>query len=271
MANENDQIDTDRVEDKYIVPKEYYIEVKAEVRKHMKPHFPDPSTTYTINRSIYFDSPDLTFLRQHLSGVPDRRKIRIRAYAPNGQWSDEAFIEVKYKDDGISKKNRVRIGPNGFESLYNKSIIPLDDELAEYNSDMDKDDIFTKAKLINYLLVINKCKPVVDILYKRYAYQDGDDFRVTIDQDIKVKPIVIPKISVIQDIKNQDLWDEFQKCGAKFTNYDDFILEVKYQDQVPDWIENMCDQLHLETEPFSKYVFAMYKVITKALEISGGE
>lgn len=271
MADEDNEIDTNRTEDKYIVPKEYYIEVKAEVRKHMKLHFPDPSTTYTINRSIYFDSEGLTFLQQHLNGVPDRRKIRIRAYAPNGVWSDEAFIEVKYKDDGISKKNRVRIGPNGFDSLYHKSEIPLDDELLQYNSDMDKDEVLTKAKLINYLLMINKCKPVVDILYKRYAYQDGEELRVTIDQDIKIKPIVLPKISVIQDLKNQDLWDKFQKCGTKFENYNDFLLEVKYTEEVPDWIENMCDQLDLETEPFSKYVWAMYQVITQALKISVGE
>jgi len=270
--NENDKIDTDRTEDKYIVPKEYYIEVKAEVRKHMKLFFPDPKTTYTINRSIYFDSPGLTFLQQHLNGVEDRRKIRIRAYAPNGTWSDEAFIEVKYKDDGISKKNRLRIGPGGFDSLYHKSEIPLDDELYQYNSDMDKADVDTKAKLINYLLMINKCKPVVDIMYKRYAYEnDSEDLRVTIDQNITVKPIILPKISVIQDLKNQDLWDKFQKCGTKFENYSDFLLEVKYTDEVPDWIESMCDQLHLETEPFSKYVWAMYQVITQALKISVGE
>lgn len=266
---ENNDIDLDRVEDKYIICKDYYIEVQAEIRKNLKLHFPDPGTVYCINRSIYFDSPDLTFLKQHLAGIDNRRKIRIRAYAPNGKWSDEAFIEVKYKEDGNSRKNRLRIGPNGFDSLYHKSEIPLDNELYQYNSDMDKDDITTKAKLINYLLMINKCKPVVDILYKRYAYEnDKQDLRVTIDQDIKITPICVPSKAVIQDIKNQQLWEEFEEIGCKFTNYDDFLMEVKHQDDVPDWIEHIIDQLDLEAEPFSKYIWAMYQVVTQALKIS---
>lgn len=270
MANEeDDKIDTNRVEDKYIICKDYYIEVKADVRKNLKLHFPDPGTVYCINRSIYFDSPDLTFLKQHLAGIDDRRKIRIRAYAPNGQWSDEVFVEVKYKEDGNSKKNRLRIGSEAFDSLYHKSEIPINDELYQYNSDMDKDDVTTKAKLINYLLMINKCKPVVDILYKRYAYEnDKKDLRVTIDQDIKVKPIYIPNRAIIQDIKNQQGWEAFEEVGCKFTNYDDFLMEVKHQDGVPDWIEQIVDLLDLEAEAFSKYAWSMYQVITNALKIA---
>ena len=270
--NENDKIDTDRTEDKFILSKEYYIEVKAEVRKYLKPHYPDPSTVYCINRSLYFDSPDLTFLKQHLAGIGNRRKIRIRAYAPNGVWSDEAFIEVKYKDNDISKKNRLRVGPEAFQSLIDHSIIPIDDQLFQYNSDLDKDEVQTKAKLINYLLLINKCKPVVDILYKRYAYEnDKGDERVTIDQDIKVKPIVIPKANVIQDLKNQQLWDKFEECGGKFSNYDDFLMEVKYQKEMPEWVEEMTEHLDVEAENFSKYVYAMWKIITTAESIKVGE
>jgi SPX domain protein involved in polyphosphate accumulation len=264
---ENDEIDTDRIEDKYIVSKDFYIEVKAEVRKYMELHFPDPGTVYCINRSLYFDSPDLTFLKQHLLGIDDRRKIRIRAYAPNGKWSDEAFVEVKYKDDGNSRKNRLRIGPGAFDSLYHKSEIPIDDELYQYNSDVDRDDITTQAKLINYLLLINKCKPVVDIYYKRYAYQDGGKLRCTIDQDIKVKPIYIPGKDVVQDIKNQQLWEDFEEVGCKYNNADDFLLEFKYQDEIPDWFEHLTKQVDAEAEPFSKYVWAMYQVIDRARKL----
>jgi SPX domain protein involved in polyphosphate accumulation len=266
----DDTIDTDRIEDKYIVSKDFYIEVKAEVRKNMKPHYPDPGTVYCINRSLYFDSPDLTFLKQHLSKINDRRKIRIRAYAPNGQWSDEAFIEVKYKDDGNSRKNRLRIGPDGFDSLYHRSEIPIDDELFQYNSDADRDDVTTQAKLINYLLLINKCKPVVDIFYKRYAFQDGNDLRCTIDQDLKVKPIYIPGKDVVQDIKNLQLWDDFEKCGSKYSNVDDFLLEFKYQDDVPEWFEHLTKEVDADAEPFSKYVWAMWQVIEHARKLQAG-
>jgi len=268
MANENEEIDTDRVEDKYIVSKDFYIEVKAEVRKNMQPHYPDPGTLYCINRSLYFDSPDLTFLKQHLAGIDNRRKIRVRAYAPNGKWSDEAFVEVKYKDDGNSRKNRLRIGPDGFDHLYHTSEIPIDDELYQYNSDTDRDDITTQAKLINYLLLINKCKPVVDIYYKRYAYQDGDKLRCTIDQDLKIKPIYIPGKDVIQDIKNQQLWDEFEKIGEKFSNVDDFLLEFKHQDDVPDWFEHLLKEVDAEEDAFSKYVWAMFQVIEHAQKLT---
>src|ERR1017187_3007102 len=156
LDSNSENVDTNRTEDKYLLEKQFLIETIGEIEKHMAPTYPDPDTTYTLNRSIYFDSPDLTFLKQHLNDLPDRRKIRIRMYAPNGgAWSDP-FIEVKYKSNGDSKKNRLKINEQMVDRLVNDSRLDTSDELISLNSDMSPDDVKTNAKLINYLLVINK-------------------------------------------------------------------------------------------------------------------
>jgi SPX domain protein involved in polyphosphate accumulation len=268
---EGNSIDLNRIEQKYIVQKQYYIEVKAEIKKHMELYFPQPNTVYTLNRSIYFDSPDFTFLKQHLAGLDDRRKIRIRAYAPNGKWSDEVFLECKYKQQGDSRKNRLRIGPNAFKALTqsSKPELPIDDELFQYNTDIPHDDVVTQAKLLNYIFIMNQLRPVVDIIYKRYAYQDGEDLRVTIDQNISPLALLTPSVNVIQDIKNQGLWDKFHDLGTKYTNHDDFIMEVKHIDKKPDWIKSIIDQLNLEDVAFSKYVWSMYQIIEGILKTHG--
>ncbi|MBM4779622.1 MAG: VTC domain-containing protein, partial [Archangiaceae bacterium] len=45
-----------------------------------------------VNTSLYFDSRHFTFLNQHVSGAPDRIKLRVRYYgeAPRG----ECFFEI---------------------------------------------------------------------------------------------------------------------------------------------------------------------------------
>ena len=50
-----------------------------------------------VNTSLYFDSPRFTFLEQHLSGSPDRIKLRVRYYglAPKG----ECFFEIKRRQN----------------------------------------------------------------------------------------------------------------------------------------------------------------------------
>lgn len=264
---ENTAVDENRVEDKYIVPKEHYTEVKHIVETHLPPYFPQPGVMYCINRSIYFDSPELTFLKQHLNKLDDRRKIRIRTYAPNGKWEGQYFLEIKSKTNGKSSKIRLKLSQKAFEAVMANSQVPVDNDLIIQNAEIPKDQVLQQVKLMNYLMMSNKVKPVVDITYKRHAYQANDSFRVTIDEDLKVKPLTLFKMTTIQDLMNQDLWDVLKKYGESFSNVEDFILEIKYQKKAPDWVEEMCDKMDLETSAFSKYVWSLYQVMNNMLKL----
>ncbi len=56
--------------------------------------------------SVYFDTPERTFYRQHHAGALPRWKIRQRTYLNSGL----SFLEVKYKDNrGVTHKTRQQI------------------------------------------------------------------------------------------------------------------------------------------------------------------
>ena len=263
----NNEIDLERKEDKYILEKQELVPVKNKIETHLDPYYPDPSTQFVINTSIYFDSPDLTFLKQHLNKLEDRRKIRIRTYAPNGTQESIYFIEVKSKSDGKSLKTRLQINKDGLDYILDNNQIKIDNSLMDANMEMEHDEVLKEAKYINYLMLTNKVRPVCRITYKRYAYQANEEFRVTLDQDLKVTPLEILKMNVIQDIKNQDLWDRLKEFGEKFYNQENFLLEVKHIDNEPEWIKTMLQDLKVDPTNFSKYVWSMFQIMNNTLKL----
>lgn len=266
-GKDNNTIDNERIEDKFIVPKDKLIEVKQKVETYLPPYTPDPETIYTINTSIYFDSPDLTFLKQHLNNVDDRRKIRIRCYAPNGTPNHIYFIEVKSKSDEKCIKTRVQLSEQGFQYVMKHYQIMTDEDLFTTNIDLDRDEVEQHCRLINYLLLINKATPVCHIEYRRYAFQKSEEFRVTMDSQIQVKPLRMIKMSAIQDLQNQDIWNELKDYKNKFSNAEDFVLEVKYEKGYEPWFQKMVDDLDVKKQGFSKYVWAMASVIDSTMNM----
>lgn len=262
----NTAIDLERREDKFIIPKEDIDDVKKIVGSHLPAYSHDPGAHYTLNRSIYFDSPGLTFLKQHLNGIGERRKIRIRTYYPDGVANHVYFIEIKSKDNGESTKTRVQLSELGFQYAMKHYQIKIDEDLYLVNEDVSKDEVTKHANVINYLLTLNKCSPVVDITYKRCAYQEDETYRVTIDEDIKFRPLRLVTLSTIQDLRNQDLWDQIEEYKDKFSNDKDFLLECKYKDEYEKWFEMMIKGLDVEEQGFSKYVWCMSNVLNDTLE-----
>lgn len=261
----NSEIDLKRIEDKFILPKDKFDYVKTIVGNHLPAYTHEGDTDYTINRSIYFDSPNLTFLKQHLNGIGERRKIRIRTYAPNGEPNHVYFIEVKSKDNGESEKTRVQLSESGFNFVMNHHQIALDEDLYITNEEVPKDEVTKYANVINYLLALNKATPIVDINYKRLAFQKSETYRVTLDEDIKFRPLRLIPLNVLQDLRANDLWEEVQDYRDKFSNDKNFLLEVKYQKNYEPWFKMMTDALGIKEEGFSKYVWAISQVLDQTL------
>ena len=62
------------------------------------------STREFSYKTIYFDTPDLLFYTQHITGKLNRTKVRIRTYESNGL----TFLEVKQKSNkGRTRKSRL--------------------------------------------------------------------------------------------------------------------------------------------------------------------
>jgi SPX domain protein involved in polyphosphate accumulation len=261
--NADSQIHLDRTEDKYLVSKEFMPEFMKSIKHFMEPSYPHPDTKFVINKSIYFDSPDLMCLQAHLNQADTRFKIRIRTYAPNGIWGSDRFVEIKHKNDGDTKKDRLRIGYDGYRSLIEKSLLPIDDELYALNSDtLSEAETKQHAMTLNSLLIHNNMKPVIELNYHRLAFKQGEDVRVTIDEDIEMKPLPNLKTKVLAD---KDIQKKLEKFEEKYLNFEDFIMEMKYTDKTPKWFRRKTDKLLLEPERFSKYVWSMSRLGTNEL------
>ncbi len=65
-------------------------------------------------KTVYFDTPDLLFYIQHVTGKLNRTKVRIRTYESNGL----TFLEVKQKSNkGRTSKSRVEKEPGDMNHI----------------------------------------------------------------------------------------------------------------------------------------------------------
>ena len=265
MKKEEKSGTTKRIEDKYIISKDHYLRFKKLADAFMKHQVYGYNTDYVINGSIYFDTPDLDCLVAHLKGDQQRHKIRIRTYAPEGVPSNERFVEIKRKDGENCIKDRIRIGLDAYRNLLEKSELPVDQELIVLNEDdIGEAETIVKARMLNEMLKKGKYKPVVEIHYRRESFEADDGFRITIDQDLKVKPL--------PDMKNSKVRKEYEaeldKVDEKYLNYEDFIMEVKHQGELPKWLRKKLKKHFFEPISFSKYCWAMARTLGNELRVN---
>ncbi len=65
-------------------------------------------------KTVYFDTPELLFYNQHVTGKLNRTKVRIRTYESNGL----TFLEVKHKTNkGRTSKSRLEKEPGDMNHI----------------------------------------------------------------------------------------------------------------------------------------------------------
>lgn len=176
-------------------------------------------------RSLYFDDCKDTCLRQVIDGISERYKYRIRFYNNN---TDYIVLEKKYKINNMTKKTSIEI---------TKDIV---DGILKGNFAISKDN----DKLLNefYLMIRTRgFKPVVIIDYDRipYVYEAGY-VRVTLDFNL----------SCSYDFDK--LFDD-KLFKIPLLEEGNTILEVKYNDFIPDYIRFSLQLDGLYRTSYSKY------------------
>lgn len=176
---------------------------------------------YTIS-SIYFDNYSKTSYNQVKNGISERWKYRIRFYN-----YDDSYItlEKKYKINGLTNKKSVQITKEIFDNILNRKL-----KIDRLND-----------SLINEFLIKMKTellRPIICIEYDRipYVYKLGN-VRITLDYNIRYTD------------KYDDLFND-----KKVVHYlKDKILEVKYNELIPNFIRYRLELNHLEQISFSKF------------------
>ena len=179
---------------------------------------------YSI-RSLYFDDYNDTCLKQVLNGISERYKYRIRFYNNNDKY---IVLEKKYKINNMTKKLSCEI---------TKEIV---DNILKGNVSINKDN----DKLLNefYLMIKTRgFKPVVIIDYDRIPYvYDAGCVRITFDFNL----------SCSYDFDN--LFSD-KLFRIPLMEEGKTILEVKYNDFIPDYIRFSLQLNELYRTSYSKY------------------
>ncbi len=194
--------------------------------KHDK--FAGEDGTYFI-KSLYFDNVWDKALREKVDGVNNREKFRIRYYG-----SDTSFIKLE-------KKSKI----NG---LCNKESVPITAEECKKIIDGDYGFLLESGSSLMRefyaKLYYQQLRPRCIVAYRReaFVYPPGN-VRVTLDTDI----------SGSYNVK------EFLNPGLKFLGlYRESVLEVKWDEYLPEIIRDLVQVKSRKSAAFSKYAAVRY-------------
>lgn len=174
-------------------------------------------------RSLYFDTPSDTALYEKLDGVNRREKFRIRYYN-----YDPSFIvlEKKSKINSLCLKESKVIDEKTARVLSSGESYSETEEdlLGELSRKMKRDGL--------------RGRVIVDYTREAFVFPAGN-VRVTVDS--KIRTGMFPK-----DFLNPE-------CVTLPTEGDPIILEVKWDEYLPDIVRDAVQLTACRTGSFSKY------------------
>lgn len=196
---------------------------------------------YTIS-SIYLDDDYHSNWFDNENGVDPRGKYRIRVYNDS---LDVIHLENKMKIRGMTTKQSTSIS----KEVFNEVILNNDTDA------MNRELVDDCGSAFKYDYIIKHIRPKVIVRYDRvpYVYSVGN-VRITFDRNIE---------SGIFHNKENPFETEYIPVFP--IGY--HILEVKYDNLLPDYIRNALDVTHLNQINFSKYYYCR-KILFNIGELS---
>jgi hypothetical protein len=167
--------------------------------------------------SIYYDTYNLKFISENLSGISERKKFRIRWYNNN---QEKIIAEVKIRKNKLVTKikKNIKVKKN-FNFIRDLNSI-------KYNQSLD--EIFFKFFANDVL------QPKVKISYSRdYFYYKG--LIITVDKDLE-----------FLDLKTNQIF-----------NFKNNIIEIKFPENKLDLFNTVESNFPFRITRNSKYVLAM--------------
>ena len=179
-------------------------------------------------RSLYFDTINDDALEEKIAGVGNRKKYRMRIY----NFSDKVIkLECKSKYGDLISKQSVTIPRDLAEQL-----IAGDPEGLQRMRHPLFHDMYREMR-------INLLRPAVIVDYVREAYiHPAEEVRITFDKTLRT------------GLYSNDL---FNKNIPTYPVFDDpvEILEVKYDEFLPSYIQSMLSGVTAQRSAISKYTW----------------
>ena len=185
----------------------------------------DASGAYCV-RSLYFDDYENRCLRENESGTDPREKFRIRIY--NGS-AEKIRLECKRKERGKTLKTSCPLTEEQTRLLMVGLPVP---DIASQHPVLRK---------LTLLMLTRRMHPVVIVEYDRlpYTYKNGN-VRITLDTTIRASK------EVERFLEEAIPFRPVMAIGQQ-------ILEVKYDEYLPDFVYQALQLHDLRRTAFSKY------------------
>lgn len=213
-----------RVEKKYLVTDLDLALIASRLSAVMETDIHQDGDCYEV-RSIYLDDAWDSCMDENEDGVDDRKKYRIRTYdTPNAP----VRLEIKEKYRGYTKKSACKLARDTFDALLAGEMLPFGDE-----------------PVLNQLLLQQRCRkmsPKIAVVYERTAYVcPTGNVRITFDRNIMAT-------------RDVDAFFEDHMTGlVPVLPAGMHVLEVKYDELLPDVIAKQLEIGKMQQTAFSKY------------------
>ena len=173
--------------------------------------------------NIYFDSYDFSLYNDHIDGISERQKIRIRWYETILKKAVKPKIEYKQKIGLVNQKLIYDIQDFDFKPGLNMHTL-----LKSINHSDLPETVVNDFKTFN---------PVLYNTYHRSYFENYDQtVRITIDQNIKYCQI-----------------GRHNNTLSSFMNFESMIMELKYAPEYSDQASSIMSKFPFRLSKHSKY------------------
>lgn len=204
---------------------DYELEILKHRLRAILPYDAHQTDDCYMIRSLYFDTADNQCFYENAAGVDDRKKYRIRTYNNS---TEKIQFEIKEKLHSKTKK-----------TAYAMSLDECMLFIQEHHSPQISD-----SPVLNQILMeeqMHLLRPAVIVEYERtaFTYPIGN-VRITFDRNISAIP---------------DVTDFFSEHPLKYPVLPahQHVLEVKYDELLPDFIAQTLELETLSQTACSKY------------------
>jgi hypothetical protein len=231
------KLQRNRLEYKYVIDERIAPAVRDVVRSYLDPDEngkPELCSAYSIY-SVYLDNTAMDLCNGTVHGLKNRFKLRIRYYddLPAGP----VFFEIKRRAYDAILKERATVRRAALPRLL-EGFWPDQSDLAKPQNTSHYASLLQFCELARAIAAEGK----VVVGYKREAYvaPDNDDVRVTFDRDLIGRPF--------------DGSLSTEHMGWICPEMGGTVLELKFTDRFPRWMNELVQMFDLRRTSFPKYV-----------------
>ena len=239
-----DLVQRQRFENKYQIEESTALKVRDFVSAYLKPDTfgaTQPNYSYRVH-SIYLDSPDYVIYKHTINGDRNRYKLRLRFYEDGD--NKPFYAEIKRRYDKVIHKKRAALHREALPVILNGHLPD-----AHHYTEDDPFYVESAEQFCRYVNHLN-ARPVAHVRYDREAWISNDGtnkLRVTIDRN------------VYSELYNRyDLTTQMSNPVSVFGNTR--ILEIKFTQRFPIWLNDLVDHFGFRPGPAAKYVDGVYNM-----------